>query len=278
MPVKTINSQKVVLCSLFLVFCCLTTGCAPVSKVVPPDYVDPITLMEFISIEGGTYQMGDHTQKQESALPVHQVTLAPFAVGMYEVSFNQYDSFCEATGREKPSDEEWGRGNRPAINVSWQDAMDFAQWLSNELGLSFSLPTEAQWEYFARAGTKGNYWTGKKLPPDAANCRDCGSRWDGKMTAPVGSFQPNPWGIYDTAGNVAEWTLDDWQPGYEGVPSDGSAWLNGSTGEKIYRGGAWEYPLEGLASATRDWAKKSDAFNTIGFRLVINNFAAQPKK
>lgn len=269
MLMKVINFQRVFLFAIFLFFCSLMTGCAPVSKVVPPDYVDPVTLMEFIWLEGGTYQMGDHTQKKARELPVHQVSLAPFAVGMYEVSFNQYDSFCEATGREKPSDEEWGRGNRPVINVSWQDAMDFAQWLSNELGLRFSLPTEAQWEYFARAGTKGNYWTGKKLPQNAANCRDCGSRWDEKMTAPVGSFQPNPWGIYDTMGNVAEWTLDDWQPGYTNAPADGSAFTTDQATDKVYRGGSWEYSQKELQSATRDWLNPKQKNNTVGFRLIL---------
>jgi len=250
-----------------------TQGCSPVSRVVRPDYVDPVTMMEFVFVKGGTFQMGDHTQQVKRELPVHTVNLKDLAVGIHEVTFAQYDRFCEATGRQKPSDEEWGRGNRPAINISWDDANAFAQWMSDELKLNVSLPTEAQWEYFARAGTTSRFWTGNTLPKNSANCGECGSEFDNRMTAPVGTFEPNAWGLYDTAGNVAEWTLDDWQPGYDGVPDDVSARQNSSTGEKVYRGGAWDYPLKGLESATRDWGKRSDAYNTIGFRMVINDFA-----
>lgn len=99
--------------------------------------------------------------------------------------------------------------NRQVINESWDDAATFAEWLSKETGLASSQPTEAQWEYFARAGTKGRYRTGKQWRENATNCSECGNSWDNRMKAPVGSFPPNPWGIYDTAGNVAEWTLDD---------------------------------------------------------------------
>jgi len=256
----------------------LAAGCAPVSRVVPADYVDPITMMEFVFVKGGKFEMGDRTQQTQRELPIHTVGVPDMAVSLYEVTFAQYDSFCEETGREKPSDEGWGRGNRPVMNVSWHDANAFAQWLRRELKLNFNLPTEAQWEYFARAGTTTRFWTGNTLPINNANCSECGSEFDNRMTAPVGSFKPNPWGLYDTAGNLAEWTLDDWQPGYKDVPDDGSAWLNGSTGEKVYRGGAWDYPLKGLQSATRDWAKSSDAYSTIGFRLVINGFTTPQTK
>ena len=263
--------------AMFLLFI-LTTGCAPVSKIVPADYVDPVTMMEFVFIKGGSFEMGDHSQLTLRETPIHSVTVPDMAVGMYEVTFAQYDSFCEATGRKKPTDEEWGRGQRPVINITWHDANDFAKWLSSELSLNFNLPTEAQWEYFSRAGTNGNYWSGNKLPPNLANCRGCGSEWDDRMTAPVGSFKPNPWGLFDTAGNVAEWTLDDWQPGYEGAPTDGSAAKNASSNEKVYRGGAWNYPPKELKSATRDWLNKDDRNNTVGFRLILTNMPVKEKK
>jgi formylglycine-generating enzyme required for sulfatase activity len=203
------------------------------------------------------------------------VNLESFAVSLHEVTFAQYDKFCDATGREKPSDEGWGRSNRPVMNVSWDDANAFAEWLSNESGLTASLPSEAQWEYFARAGTTGRFWTGKTLRKNSANCRECGSQWDNQMTAPVGSFKPNPWGLYDTAGNVAEWTLDDWHSGYKGAPTDGSAWITEDATDKVYRGGAWQYPKKELSSATRDWSKRDTRLNVIGFRLVLNNFVLQ---
>lgn len=255
----------------------MLSGCAAMLGKPKADYVEPLTGTKFVFVKGGSFQMGDASDGTARETPVHNVTLGDFAVGIYEVTFEEYDRFCAATGREKPNDEGWGRANRPVINVSWEDANAYAEWLRNQSGLNISLPSEAQWEYFARAGTTGRFWTGDTLPPHQANCRDCGSEFDNRMTAPVGAFKPNPWNLFDTAGNVAEWTLDDWHSGYAGVPGDGSAWLDGDTDEKVYRGGAWDYPLNGLESATRDWAKRSDSFNTVGFRLVINDFVTQPK-
>jgi len=254
------------------------SGCAGISGKPNPDYIEPTTGMGFKYIRGGLFQMGDAADGQIRELPIHTVTFEGFAASIFEVTFEQYDKFCDATSRDKPDDEDWGRGNRPVINVNWEDAKAYAEWLRQQSGLNVSLPSESQWEYIARAGTTSRFWTGDTLPKNSANCEECGSRFDNRMTAPVGSFRPNRWGLFDTAGNVAEWTLDDWQPGYEGAPDDGSARINGNTEDKVYRGGAWNYPLTGLESATRDWSKKSDSFDTVGFRLVINNFVAAPKK
>lgn len=273
------NSLHRCLLPIFFVTMAITlSGCA--GRVTKPksDYIEPTTGMGFMYIKGGSFQMGDAATSTERELPVHTVTLAAFAAGRYEITFEEYDTFCEATGHEKPDDEDWGRGNRPVINVSWEDARAYAKWLSQQSGLNVSLPSESQWEYIARAGTTSRFWTGDTLPKNRAICRECGSEFDNRMTSPVGFFSPNPWGLFDTVGNVGEWTLDDWQSGYEGAPVDGSAWLGGDTGEKVYRGGAWNYPLKGLESATRDWAKKSDYFNTVGFRLVINDIVATPGK
>lgn len=257
----------------------LLSGCAPFLGQPKTDYIEAKTGMEFMFIKGGSYQMGnafDDSRKRES--PLHTVTVTDFAVGRHEVTFDQYDQFCNATGRPKPADEGWGRGNRPVINVSWEDASAFSEWLNSETGLNFSLPSESQWEYFARAGTTTLYWTGNKLPKRAANCKDCGSKWDNRMTAPAGSFRPNPWGIYDTAGNAAEWVLDDFQRGYDGAPVDGSAWFIEGKRDKAYRGGSWQYPKEELGSATRDSLRKDIKINTVGFRLVLNNFILQQEE
>lgn len=215
--------------------------------------------------------MGDSDESRPETHPQHEVTVNDFAVGMYEVTFEQYDRFCEDTGQKKPNDESWGRGKQPVINVSWEDAKAFSKWLSEKNGLQFDLPSEAQWEYLSRAGTTTRYWTGANLPENGANCSGCGSRWDGKMTSPVGSFPANPWGIHDTAGNVAEWTLDDVHPNYEMAPKDGTAWFDGSAKDKVYRGGAWDYPTTDLSSAMRDWSSRTSRHKNIGFRLVINN-------
>lgn len=248
----------------------LLCGCAGLFGKPAPDYVEAVSGMEFSYVRGGTFEMGDSTEGHQRELPVHTVAVDDFAVCMYEVTFSQFDRFCDATGREKPDDLGWGRGDRPVINVSWEEANAYAAWLSNETGLTFSLPSEAQWEYFARAGSPDRYWTGATLPSETANCRECGSEWDDRMTAPVGSFSPNPWKVFDTAGNVAEWTLDDWQRGYDGAPVDGTARIVQGATHKVYRGGAWNYPMKGLKASTRDWARPTEKFNEVGFRLVLN--------
>jgi formylglycine-generating enzyme required for sulfatase activity len=155
------------------------------------------------------------------------------------------------------------------INVSWDDARVYAAWLSKQTGKRYRLPTEAEWEYAARAGTATAYWWGDEIRQDSkvwANCYEgCGSRWDGKQMAPVGSFRASPFGLYDTAGNVWEWVQDCWHNGYQGAPSDGSAWGAGGRagcGRRVLRGGSWCIIPAPLRSAYR-----YDYFG-LGFRLA----------
>jgi formylglycine-generating enzyme required for sulfatase activity len=157
------------------------------------------------------------------------------------------------------------------IYVSFDDAVAYAKWLSEQTGKRYRLPTEAEWEYGARAGTETSYWWGNEVKQGLANCRGCGSRWDGKQPASVGSFKPNPFGLYDTAGNVAERVQDCWHENYEGAPTDGLAWEEkngGDCGRRVGRGGMWH--------RAHDWARSSHRFSNrptfggraIGFRLV----------
>jgi len=127
------------------------------------------------------------------------------------VTFEQYDRFCEETGRRKPDDRGWGRGRRPVINVSWNDAKAFAKWLSRKTGRTFRLPTEAEWEYACRSGGKKvKYATSTgRLSHDLANYDGTGGRDRWKYISPVGSFAPNSLGLYDMSGNVWEW-CEDW--------------------------------------------------------------------
>ncbi len=135
----------------------------------------------------------------------------------------------------------WGRGNRPVVNVTWDDATAYAQWLSAVTGESYRLPSEAEWEYAARAGTETAYSWGDELGTNKANCDGCGSRWDDdEETAPVGSFAPNAWGLHDMHGNVWEWTGNCWNEGYAGAPADGSAWTDGHCGRRVVRGGSYQ--------------------------------------
>lgn len=128
----------------------------------------------------------------ESERPVHTVRInSPFAIGRYEVTFEEYDQFAAATGQEWIRDGGWGRGRLPVINVSWNEAMDYAEWLSRQTVKRYRLPTEAEWEYAARAGTETAYWWGNEMKSGMANCNDGSSEWSGQKTAPVGSFKPN---------------------------------------------------------------------------------------
>lgn len=210
----------------------------------------------------------------EDELPRHRVTIAShFALGCSPVTFEEYDRFARAVGRALPEDENWGRGRRPVINVSWEDGVAYCAWLSAQTGKRYRLPTEAEWEYAARAGTKTRYWWGDDLQQEGrvwANCYNCGSEGGGEQTIPVGSFDPNPFGLYDTAGNVWEWVEDCWHDSYQGAPTDGSAWLEAGAGDcwrRVVRGGSWCDPPGLVRSATRSWETQDYRFN-LGFRLA----------
>ncbi|OAD19441.1 secreted protein containing Sulphatase-modifying factor [Candidatus Thiomargarita nelsonii] len=210
---------------------------------------------EMVWIPAGSFKMGDMNVTVTSfqgggdsdERPVHRVSITQrFAIGRYEVTFAEYDKFAEATGREKPNDRGWGRGNRPVINVSWDDAVAYTEWLSQQTGKQYRLPSEAEWEYAARAGTTTKYWWGNTASHEYANygADSCCSglakgkdRW--KYTAPVGSFASNPFGLYDTAGNVWEWCADSWHGTYKGAPTDGQVWRGGDENYRVLRGGSW---------------------------------------
>jgi formylglycine-generating enzyme required for sulfatase activity len=237
-----------------------------------PGYIEPTTGMEFIKVRGGTFTMGyPKNNDHESERPAHKVRVNDMMVGMYEVTFDQYDKYCEATNREKPSDNEWGRGRRPVIHVSWDDAMDFASWLSNQTGLEFTLPSEAQFEYFSQTGMNPQVFVAKAPGKNIANCEFCGSPWNKVGTAPVGTFPPNKKGLYDTAGNVSEWCLDHYQGDYNGAPADDQPWYSEEGRERIHRGGHWKSWPEDLLSFARDWAPQNQREDYIGFRLILSS-------
>ncbi len=225
---------------------------------------------EMVRIPAGRFRMGDiQGGGGSNEKPVHRVSVSEFAMGRYEVTFAEYDKFAQATGREKPDDEGWGRGNRPVINVSWNDAVAYAEWLSQQTGKEYRLPTEAEWEYAARAGTKTKYWWGNKIGNNRANCDGCGSRWDEKQTAPVGSFAANPFGIYDTVGNVWEWVVDPWHSNYKNAPNDGQSWeTGGDNSSRVLRGGSWKDGQRYLRTAYRGDLAPDYRYDHFGFRVV----------
>ena len=221
-----------------------------------------------VMIPGGVFKMGDseslgHLDK----LPVHDVTVAPFAMSLCEVTFAEYEVFAKATGRTPPDDGGWGRGQRPVINVSWQDATEYAAWVSEQTGKPYRLPTEAEWEYAARSGNQQDTWAGTSDYRQLDNY----AVFRVVQTAEVGSKQPNGFGLYDLSGNVWEWVEDCWHEDYQGAPADGSAWGEaggGDCGQRVVRGGSWDNDPDGLRSSTRIWNSTDFRLNYLGFRLA----------
>lgn len=233
-----------------------------------PTYTDPITGMEFVSIPGGTLRLGENQLGQS---PEQEKTIEPFLLGRYEVTFDQYSKFCSSTGRLIPSDKGWGMGTRPVINVTWYEADAFTKWLSEKTERTFRLPTETEWEYAARGGVTTPYPWGETALPPHANCRNCGSEWDGKKTAPVGSFAPNSFGLYDVIGNVYEWCLDGTHIGDDS--KSGESVLKGSISDappmRVQRGGSFLEPLNGV-SLSRRFKDRPDAVEPeYGFRVLL---------
>jgi formylglycine-generating enzyme required for sulfatase activity len=200
-------------------------------------------------------------------LPVHKVTIKPFQLGKYEVTFEEYDQFAAETGRSLPDDRGWGRGKRSVINVSWEDAKEYAKWLSTKTGNDYRLPTEAEWEYAARSGGKDEIWAGTSDEKQLADY----AVYEQSGTESVGSKKPNGLGLYDMSGNVWEWVEDCWHESYKGAPEDGSAWLethSGSCGQRVLRGGSWGNKPGYLRASLRYWNTSAIRSDFLGFRLV----------
>ncbi len=229
---------------------------------------------EMISIPTGNFLMGN--KDDVIAMPVHKVVISKrFAISKYEITFNDYDMFAQATKRPLPNDNRWGRGNRPVINVSFEDARAYVQWLSQTTGKKYRLPTESEWEYVARAETNTLFWWSNDLRDAAgrANCRrGCNSKFSGLFgakTAPVGSYPANGFGVYDTAGNVAEWVEDCFADNYNLHPKNGQAMVIKNCEAHVVRGGSAKDNAERLASHTRDYHRNEIFDNHLGFRVVM---------
>ncbi len=244
-------------------------------KVLEPGAVLRDTLQdgsqgpEMVVIPAGQFEMGDiWGDGYEDEKPAHAVHIHnPFALGRYPVTFDQYDLFAKNTGRDLTEDQGWGRGQRPVINVSWEDSVAYAEWLSQQTGKRYRLPSEAEWEYAARSGGKEEKWAGTSVEK---NLGDYAWYWEnsGEKTHPVGEKKPNGLGLYDMSGNVWEWVQDWWNEGYVGVPDDGSAWTSGDGGLRVIRGGAWHYGPGSVRSADRFGSTPGLRYGSVGFRLA----------
>ena len=236
---------------------------------------------ELVVIPAGEFQMGSPTSEggryYPEEGPQHRVTVSSFALEMTEVTFDEWDACVRGGGCNgyRPDDAGWGRGSRPVINVSWEDAQAYVSWLSAETGAAYRLPSESEWEYAARAGTTTPFHTGATISTDQANYDGnyvYGSGRRGtyrERTTPVGTFAPNAFGLYDVHGNVWEWVEDCWHDSYRGGPGNGAAWtVGGDCGRRVLRGGSWIALPRNIRSADRGRRTVGNRNYLAGFRVA----------
>ena len=235
---------------------------------------DKVHCSEMVVIPAGSFMMGSPATEKgryPSEDPLHRVTIGkPFAVAEFALTFDEWDT-CVTYGAcpQGISDDGWGRGRRPVINVSWDDAQRYAAWLSKMTGKPYRLLTEAEDEYATRAGTQTAFPWGEDLGKNNAACLNCGTDWDNKQeSAPVGSFKPNAFGLYDMVGNVYGWVEDCYNRDYNGAPTDGSAWLQGDCKNRMARGGSWFNAPVIVRSANRAWFSTDVRLSLLGFRVA----------
>ena len=235
---------------------------------------------ELVVVPVGSYMMGSRaseTGRDDDEGPVHRVTIGEaFAVGVHEVTFAEWDACRRGGGcSHTPDDKGWGRGSRPIINVSWEDAQEYVRWLSRETGKRYRLLTESEWEYVARAGTTTPFHYGATITTEQANYNGSyryGSGRKGifrRKTMPVSSFPANAFGLHDVHGNVWEWVEDCWHQSYRGAPADGSAWTSGGDcARPVLRGGSWFSTPQNLRSAFRSRYPTGFRIGYVGFRVA----------
>jgi formylglycine-generating enzyme required for sulfatase activity len=244
------------------------------------DYDTRVLGVEWVRVPAGAFMMGDNfNEGDEDELPVHEVYLDGYYISRHEVTFAQYDKFCDQTGRIRPGDNGWGKGDRPVIDVSWLDASRFCEWLSAKTGKAIRLPTEAQWEKAARGTDQRRYPWGNSPP----GCEKTNYNYCDSQTHPVGSHagDVSPYGIHDMAGNVLEWCRDQYEPKYYSMsspvnPENKPAELKGYI-HYVIRGGSWKTEVRCAdrrfgryywGSATRGEKKDVD----LGFRVVMEDY------
>ena len=265
-----------------------TPAAEPAVGVYPETFRDCAECPEMVVIPAGEFVMGSPKSeygRYSDESPRHTVRIErPFALGKYEATFGEWDACVAdgACGGYRPQDYGWGRGERPVINASWDDAKAYLDWLSRKTGRMYRLASESEWEYAARAGTTTARFWGESVDRACgyANAADLSAKRvysglavpdcdDGYAhTAPVGSFAANAFGLHDVLGNVWEWVEDCQNDSYDGAPTDGSAWRSGDCQIRVPRGGSWYYIPGHVRSANRDWAGTETRLDDIGFRVA----------
>jgi formylglycine-generating enzyme required for sulfatase activity len=227
---------------------------------------------EMVVVPAGTFVMGSPESEKNRLTnegPPHKVSFAKlFAVSKFNVTFADWDACTSMGGCPQIGDSGFGRGTEPVFNVNWNDARGYVAWLSRMTGQSYRLLTEAEWEYAARAGTTTAYYWGDAIGNGNASCNGCGSQWDNQQAPPVGSFNPNAFGLYDMAGNLWQWVEDCYHDSYDGAPADGSVWTVDDCKYVVARGGSWDLTPGQLRSASRGRDSAINRTTFVGFRVA----------
>ncbi len=222
-----------------------------------------------IRVAGGTYRMGGASGiVSADEVPRHEVTVKSFMVSIYEITYAEYDRFAKATNHKRPDSTGWDRKTHPVNEVSWDDALAYTKWLSKQTGKNYRLLSEAEWEYAARAGTTSSYWWGTSPGTGNAHCFDCKSDFNTSKPAKIGTYKPNAFGLYDTAGNLFEWVNDCYHRNYKDAPTDGSVWEGGDCNFRIVRGGAFRSPANSMRVENRDKFKSGRGQYNVGIRVA----------
>ena len=252
-----------------------------ITTLKPRDHGRPSPArMNMMTILPGSFMMGSpqhEVRRDANEGPRHEVAINySFEVGKYEVTFSEWD-VCVADGGcrgHRPKDGGWGKGNRPVINVSWQDAKAYTKWLSRKTGLNYRLLSEAEWEYVARAGQEGPFSMGYSIGAYDANFNGAKPYGDGpsgpylRKTKPVGSYPANAFGLHDIHGNVYEWVEDCWNPNHSGAPANGKARKDGDCKFRVMRGGSWVTHGYQMRASKRLRYTTDYRYDDYGFRVA----------
>ena len=223
---------------------------------------------QMLAMQGGTFRMGGSGFVEADEGPRREVNVAPFIVSVYEITIADYALFARANGKPVPNPQNLDAATHPVVEVSWDDANAYTRWLSQQTGKRYRLLSESEWEYMARAGTRTSFWWGSSAGTGNAHCFDCKSDFSTGKPAKIGTYEPNPFGIYDTAGNVYEWVQDCYHPNYRGAPSDSSVWEGGDCNNRIARGGAYRSPATSMRAENREKFESTRGHYNVGFRIA----------
>jgi formylglycine-generating enzyme required for sulfatase activity len=254
---------------------------------------------EMVGIPAGQFVMGSPKTEPgrfDSEGPQHAVSIKAFALGKYDITTAQFIAFLKSTGhRPAPCNRILGLGwdspgrgleqqppRWPAVCLGWTDAEAFIAWLNAEVHKArpslepgkgpYRLPSEAEWEYAARAGTTTARWWGQAIGVNKANCNGCGSPFDDRLLADVDAFAPNPFGLFGMLGNAWQWTADCWHANYLHAPDDGRAWVERNCAKHVIRGGSWNSLPALVRSASRSFSTDDggdyDYSSLTGFRVA----------